>query len=161
LAATKKVTAARTAGVKLGLAPDGSFIVGHVVKTQDEGQKVRTLIKGTAEIDGKDVMISLPQDPGQAGKVQAQDYVALLAGYIVKAEPETGDKATRAEPFSSQCEGGNVYLVQGEWNEDYLDELCLFPGGSFKDQVDASSGAFGRLLKPRPQQALFGTYGTR
>jgi predicted phage terminase large subunit-like protein len=161
LAATKKVTAARTAGVKLGLAPDGSFVVGHVVKTQDEGQKVRTLIKGTAEIDGKDVMISLPQDPGQAGKVQAQDYVALLAGYIVKAEPETGDKATRAEPFSSQCEGGNVYLVQGEWNEDYLDELCLFPGGSFKDQVDASSGAFGRLLKPRPQQALFGTYGTR
>lgn len=160
LAATKKLTAARTAGVKLGKAPDGSFIVGHVVKTQDEGQKVRTLIKGTAEVDGKDVMISLPQDPGQAGKVQAQDFVSMLAGYVVKAEPETGDKVTRAEPFSSQCEAGNVYLVQGDWNEDYLDELCLFPGGSFKDQVDASSGAFGRLLKPRAAAPLFGTYGS-
>ncbi len=31
LASTKSVTAARTAGVKLGKAPDGSFIVGHVV----------------------------------------------------------------------------------------------------------------------------------
>lgn len=146
LAATKKVTAARTAGVKLGRALDGSFWVGHVVKTQDEGNAVRMLIKGTAEVDGKSVAISLPQDPGQAGKVQATDMVSMLAGWNVHAEPETGDKATRAEPFSVQCEAGNVYLVEGEWNSDYLDELCLFPGGSFKDQVDASSGAFGQLL---------------
>lgn len=158
LAATKKLTAARTAGVKVGKTPDGRFVVGHVATTQDEGAKVRALIKGTAEIDGKDVEISLPQDPGQAGKVQAQDMVAMLAGYKVKAEPETGDKVTRAEPFSSQCEVGNVYLVRGEWNEAYLDELCLFPGGSFKDQVDASAGAFGRLLKPKAQPAIFGTY---
>ena len=158
LAATKKLTAARTAGVKLGRMPDGRFVVGHVAITQDEGAKVRSLIKGTAEIDGKDVEISLPQDPGQAGKVQAQDMVAMLAGYKVKAVPETGDKVTRAEPFSSQCEAGNVYLVRGEWNESYLDELCLFPGGSFKDQVDASSGAFGRLLKPKSMPAIVGTY---
>lgn len=146
LAATKKETAARTAGVKLGRAPDGRFFVGHVVKTQDEGNEVRKLIKTTAEVDGKDVEISLPQDPGQAGKVQARDMVAMLAGWKARAEPETGDKTTRAEPFSVQCEAGNVYLIAADWNESYLDELCLFPGGSFKDQVDASSGAFGRLV---------------
>lgn len=146
LAATKSTTAARTAGVKLGRTPDGRYIVGHVVKTQDEGNAVRKLIKATAETDGRSVEISLPQDPGQAGKVQKSDMVAMLAGWTVRAEPETGDKYTRAEPFSVQCEAGNVYLLQGEWNDDYLDELCLFPGGSFKDQVDASSGAFGRLV---------------
>lgn len=146
LAATKSVAAARTAGVKLGKAPDGSYWVGHAVKTQDEGNEVRKLIKSTAETDGKGVEISLPQDPGQAGKVQAKDMIAMLAGWVVRAEPETGDKVTRAEPFSVQCEAGNVYLIEGEWNADYLDELCLFPGGSFKDQVDASSGAFGRLV---------------
>jgi predicted phage terminase large subunit-like protein len=146
LAATKSATAARTAGVKLGRTPDGRYVVGHVVKTQDEGNAVRKLIKATAETDGRGVEISLPQDPGQAGKVQKSDMVAMLAGWTVRAEPETGDKYTRAEPFSVQCEAGNVYLVQGEWNADYLDELCLFPGGSFKDQVDASSGAFGRLV---------------
>lgn len=146
LAATKDIGAARTAGVKLGRAPDGSYWVGHAVKTQDEGNEVRKLIKATAETDGKAVEISLPQDPGQAGKVQAKDMIAMLAGWVVRAEPETGDKVTRAEPFSVQCEAGNVYLVEGEWNSDYLDELCLFPGGSFKDQVDASSGAFGRLV---------------
>lgn len=157
LAATAKVTAARTAGVKLGRAPDGRFIVGHVSKAQAEGNAVRTMIKAQAEVDGRDVEISLPQDPGQAGKVQARDFVGMLAGFVVRAEPETGDKVTRAEPFSAQCEAGNVYLVRAPWNDDYLDELCLFPGGSFKDQVDASSGAFGRLLRPRAPVAQTGT----
>jgi predicted phage terminase large subunit-like protein len=159
LAATRKATAARTAGVKLGKAPDGSFVVGHVVKTQDEGNKIRQLIKATAEVDGREVMVSLPKDPGQAGKVQSQDMIAMLAGWNVRADAETGDKVTRAEPFAAQCEAGNVSLVQGEWINDYLDELCMFPGGAFADQVDASSGAFGRLVQSKSRAAQFGTYG--
>lgn len=155
LAATKSIGAARTAGVRLGKAPDGSYWVGHVVKTQEEGNAVRRLIKATAETDGREVEISLPQDPGQAGKVQAQDMVAMLAGWVARAEPETGDKFTRAEPFSVQCEAGNVFLVEGDWNSDYIDELCSFPNIKFKDQVDATSGAFGRLvLAERPGQAV-------
>ncbi|MFN7026324.1 MAG: phage terminase large subunit [Pseudorhizobium sp.] len=81
----------------------------------------------------------------------------MLAGWTVKADPETGDKVTRAEPFSSQCEAGNVFLVQGTWNEAYLDEFCLFPGGAFKDQVDATSGAFGRLVGNRRSQTTTST----
>lgn len=161
LAASTRKTSARTAGVKMGRTPDGKFIVGHVIKTQAEGAQVRSLIKATAEIDGHEVGISLPQDPGQAGKVQKADFITQLAGWNVRADPETGDKFTRAEPFSAQCEGGNVYLVEGDWNSDYLDELCLFPGGTWKDQVDASSGAFGRLVKPAAPTALFGTYASR
>ncbi len=158
LAATAKKTAARTAGVKIGRMPDGRFVVGHVVKTQEEGNAVRKLIKATAETDGKACQISLPQDPGQAGKVQAADMIAMLAGFTARAEPETGDKSTRAEPFAVQCEAGNVSLMAGEWNESYLDELCLFPGGHFKDQVDASSGAFARLAEPQVPRAATGTY---
>jgi predicted phage terminase large subunit-like protein len=158
LASTAKANAARTAGVKLGRAPDGRLIVGHVVTVQAEGNEVRKLIRGTAESDGHSVLISLPQDPGQAGKVQARDLVALLQGFTARAEPETGDKVTRAEPFSAQCEAGNVYLVRGSWNDAYLDELCLFPGGTFKDQVDASSGAFGQLMRRGSSAPLFGSY---
>lgn len=159
LAATAKKTAARTAGVKIGRMPDGRFVVAHVVKTQEEGNSVRKLIKATAETDGRECQISLPQDPGQAGKVQAADMIAMLAGFTARAEPETGDKTTRAEPFAAQCEAGNVSLVEGEWNEAYLDELANFPAGHFKDQVDASSGAFARLVRGRSPQPVFGTYG--
>ncbi|OWV62572.1 terminase [Rhizobium sp. N122] len=146
LAASTRSNSPRTAGVKMGRQPDGTFVVGHSAKERADGHAVRLLISTTAEIDGKAVYISLPQDPGQAGKVQAQDYVKMLAGFTVKAEPESGDKIIRAEPYAAQCEAGNVFLLRGEWNADYLDELCSFPGADLKDQVDASSGAFGRLL---------------
>lgn len=154
LAASKTSKSARTAGVKLGRTLDGRYIVGHVVKTQEEGPEVRKLIKTTAEVDGYDCEISLPQDPGQAGKVQKGDMIAMLAGYRAHAEPETGSKETRAEPFAVQAEAGNVYLLEGEWNEPYLDELCLFPAGNFKDQVDASSGAFARLCVQTTNEAM-------
>src|ERR1700716_2498019 len=151
LAASKKrgsgIGQAATAGVKLGQAPDGAFYVGHVLRLQDEGHQVRKAIRSTAAADGVQVEVSLPQDPGQAGKVQASDLVAMLAGYVVHAEPETGDKVTRAEPIAAQAAAGNVRLVKGDWNEAFLDELGNFPSGSHKDQVDALSGAFGRLLK--------------
>jgi phage terminase large subunit-like protein len=33
-------------------------------------------------------------------------------------------------------------MVVGEWNRAYLNELQFFPYSTYKDQVDASSGAF-------------------
>ena len=160
LAATARKTAARTAGVKLGRTPSGGYVVGHVVTTQSEGNAVRELIQMQAVLDGRNIEISLPQDPGQAGKVQARDFVAMLAGWNVHAEPETGDKMTRAAPFAAQCEAGNVQIVAGGWNDLFFDELCNFPSGAFKDQVDASSGAFGRLTQPEAPVGM-SSYFTR
>jgi predicted phage terminase large subunit-like protein len=138
---------ARTAGVKLGRTPDGRFVVGHALAATKEGAEVRRIVKATAEMDTVDVEIGISQDPGQAGKEQVQSYIAMLAGFNARRHIESGDKATRAEPFSAQCEIGNVYLIEGAWNQEYIDELCMFgPGAARKDMVDASSGAFGRLV---------------
>lgn len=134
-----------SAGVKLGLAPDKSWWVADSRVVREEGHEVRKIIKSIAQTDTASVVISIPQDPGQAGKVQARDFKVALAGYVVHTAPESGEKADRAEPFSIQCEAGNVYLVEGAWNGPYLDELCEFPNGKHDDQVDASSGAFGDL----------------
>jgi hypothetical protein len=71
--------------------------------------------------------------------------IQRLAGFNVRKEKPTGDKRTRAQPFAAQAEAGNVRIVAGEWNRDYLDELTLFPEGANDDQVDASSGAFNKL----------------
>lgn len=137
-----------TAGVKMGFSPSTKrYYVGHVIRVQEEGHDVRRTIKATAEADTAAVRISLPKDPGQAGKSQSQDFVAGLGGFNAFASAESGDKFTRAEPFAAQCQAGNVYLVAGEWVTAYLDELCLFPSSAAKDQVDASSGAFARLVR--------------
>ena len=135
-----------TAGVKMGYSPSlKKYFVIHVIRLQAEGHEVRQTLFQTAEIDGKTVKISIGHDPGQAGKFQTQDYINHLAGYSAYGLIESGEKFARAEPFSAQCEAGNVYLVKGDWNMPYLDELCVFPSAAAKDQVDASSGAFSRL----------------
>ncbi len=149
LAASTTQRAAYTSGVKIGKKPDGSYIVGHAVRDRLSPGGVERLMKNTASQDSVECSISLPQDPGQAGKAQAKHLVKALAGYTAKATPETGDKVTRAEPLSAQAEAGNVTILKGEWNEAYLDELCNFPNGAFMDQVDASSRAFNELALPR------------
>lgn len=147
LAGTAKKSADATAGVKMGRAPDGRYFIANVRNERIEGLAVRRLMMQCAELDGKTCVIDFPEDPGQAGKDQRREIASMLAGYIVHSTPETGDKTQRASPFASQCENGNVYLVQGEWVEPYLDQVCNFPGGAHDDMVDASSRAFARLLK--------------
>ena len=66
------------------------------------------------------------------------------------SSPESGSKVTRAEPFASQCNVGNVTLTEGAWNRDYIEELRNFPNGVYDDQVDASSRAFMELLEAPP-----------
>jgi predicted phage terminase large subunit-like protein len=101
------------------------------------------------------VRISLPQDPGQAGKAQVLYLTKHLIGYVVESTPETGDKATRAMPLVSQANVGNVSLVRAPWNRAYLEELRDFPGGTKDDQVDASSRAFNTLTAaPAPARRM-------
>lgn len=138
---------ARTAGVKIGKLPDGRFIVAHMIAEAAGPFEVRSLLKRTAGVDGEDCRIAIPQDPGSAGKVQSRDLIAALAGYVVSAKPVTGDKATRAEPFAAQVEAGNVLILVGPWNEEYLDEISTFPNGKRKDIGDASAEAFNALAR--------------
>lgn len=150
LAATDSPEAAQTCGVKIGKSKDGRFFIAHVIRERLGPNDVRKLILNTAISDTRKVKISIPQDPGQAGKAQALDFVQRLAGFRVKTSPETGDKITRAEPFAAQIEAGNVYIVGGPWVDGFLDEVCLFPNGKFKDAVDACSRAFGELTSEKP-----------
>ena len=159
LAATKGA-GAYTAGVLMGRSrSEGTFWVVDVKRDQLSSGEVRSLIKQTTDMDyrhyggNKNYDIWLPQDPGQAGKAQVEDYILALAGFNVHAVPETGDKETRIEPFAAQAEAGNVHLLEGDWNEAYLAELEKFPQSKYKDQADATSGAFSQLIL-HPKQSI-------
>lgn len=148
LAATKQVGTRDpdwTVGVKMARYPDGHYCILDVARLRGDPQEVEASIRNTAAQDGRAVQIVLPQDPGQAGKSQADYFIRMLAGYRVRTERETGDKATRAAPFSSQANAGNVSLLRAPWNRVFLEELGQFPAGSHDDQVDAASGAFSAL----------------
>lgn len=135
-----------TAGVKIYDGGDGYFYVADVERGQWDTATVRQTVKLTADLDGKLCRIYLPQDGGQAGKDQAKSYVQMLAGYSVTVKSISGDKVTRAEPFSAQVNMGNVRLLKGDWNKAFIDELKLFPNGKNDDQVDAVADAFNHLF---------------
>ena len=162
LAATKDMgtaSAAYTAGVKLGRMPDGNFLVGDAQRERLPPEGMEKLIVTTAQRDTPVCKIGLPQDPGQAGKFQVAYMAKVLAGFSVLATPESGDKQTRAGPFASQVNVGNVKILAGPWNKAYLEELRSFPVGLTADQVDASSRAFSMIYQSGA--ALWAALGRR
>jgi len=139
---------AYTSGVLMGKRKNGQYIIADVVNIRQTANDVRQTIKLTAQMDKaryKRVRIRLPQDPGQAGKDQAQSYIKFLSGFDVAAVPETGSKEVRAEPMAAQWQAGNFGVLIGNWNENYFSQLESFPASKYKDMVDASSMAFAEL----------------
>ena len=136
-----------TCGVKMGVTPDGRFVVTHVELARKRSDGVRQLVLRTAGHDTEEVTIRLPQDPAQAGVDQKDSYAKLLAGFTVVFERETGSKETRADPFAAQWQAGNVDVVIGDWNADFFAQLEGFPSKKVKDDaVDGVTGAFRQLL---------------
>lgn len=143
-----------TAGVLMGRQSNGRYIIADVVHMRKRSDDVRKAVKRTAENDAQNygrgkVKIWIPQDPGQAGVQQVEDYAKHLSGYSVRAIRETGDKVTRADPFAAQWQANNVDVLRGVWNDTFFGELEAFPSTAHDDQVDAASGAFHALVKSK------------
>ena len=147
-----------TAGCKIGRIPDGRFIVADHRRLRGSPQEVERELQFTAESDGREVRVSLPQDPGQAGKAQAQALTRLLEGFSVRTAPVTGDKITRFGPFSAQAEAGNVLVLRGPWNDDWFTQLEGFPDSAHDDDADATAEAFNALTGPGDGTAIIEFY---
>jgi predicted phage terminase large subunit-like protein len=144
-AVSKNKRAAYTVGVLMGRDEYDIYWILDVIRKRLKTGERETLKKKTAQLDGKEIIIGIEQEPGSAGVDQAVNTVKNLAGYRVKVVKPTGDKVVRADAFSVQVNFGNVRMVPAEWNSIYTNELDFFPESTYKDQVDASSGAFNLL----------------
>lgn len=131
-----------TVGAKIGRSSDGQYFVSHIVRGQWGPLEVKNILNATAMMDGKKCRIRMEQEGGSSGKMIVADYVRMLAGYDVKGIRSTGEKMLRWNPFAAQAEAGNVIIVNGPWNLEFLDELCAVPNATHDDQADAAAGAF-------------------
>lgn len=135
-----------TSGTLIGRRRDGSFIVADVINELVKAGDVEKLIKTTAISDrakyGMVHCIRIPQDPGASGKIVANSYAKMLAGFNVKVVSVSGSKELRATPFAAQWQNGNIYVLIASWNDMYFSQLESFPASSHDDMVDSSSDAF-------------------
>lgn len=139
-----------TRGVKIGESQNGEVIVETATGGQWGPDSVDKNMLRTADMDGRGTVQREEKEGGSSGKAVILSRAKLLKGYDYAGVTISGSKVVRAKPFRAQCQAGNVYLVRGFWNEEYITELCNFPTGKNDDYVDASSCAFNAvLLEPR------------
>lgn len=134
-----------TSGCKIGMDSYGRTYIFNITKDRMEPFDVEQLIKVTAMIDGKKVSIGIEQDPGSAGKMEADYYIRQLTGYPVEAYPKNKNKLAYWKPLAAQAKAGNVYLVNGPWVELFLSEAEGVTDGTqsgHDDQVDSAAGGF-------------------
>lgn len=138
-----------SAAVRISISNDGQIYIEHVVRGQWRTADRRQVMLQTAQIDHQtmgEVITYIEQEPGSSGLDSVNDEIRLLMGFAVYADRPTGDKDTRMRPLSGQAQIGNVHLVAGSWNEDFIAEMCALPKGHYRDQADGASGAFNRLI---------------
>jgi predicted phage terminase large subunit-like protein len=142
-----------TVGLKLGMTDEHQLVVLDVVRLQGSPAQVEARIQETARLDGPNVVVALPQDPGQAGAAQIAMLSRGLAGYKIASSPERDAKLVRAMPAATQMDAGNLMMVAAPWNDAFLAELKAFPHGGKDDQVDALSRAVNFLAGCNAQSA--------
>jgi predicted phage terminase large subunit-like protein len=140
---------AYTVGCKMLRLKNDKYIIMDVKRGQWATEQREDIIRQTAQADGNSVAIYMEQEPGSGGKDSIDSSIRNLAGYSVYADRPTGDKVFRADPYSVQVNNGNVMLLRADWNHEFIEEHRNFPFSTYKDQVDASSGAFNKLARKR------------
>lgn len=139
-----------TAGAKVGRTKDGRWIILDMRHARLSPAANELLVQSTAAEDGHNVRIGMEEEGGASGKSLVDHYRrTILMGYNFSGHRPTGDKVVRAMPWAAAAEAGNVMILQGTWNKDFLDEVESFgPDCPHDDQVDAVSGAVS-CLAPR------------
>ena len=151
-ASTASRSGDQTVGVLMAYF-EGVFYIEDVVCGRWESAERDKIIKRTSEADyalysafGVRYQTWREQEPGSSGLDTARAFVAMLQGIPAHFETSTGSKELRADPLVAQAGAGNVRIKRAAWNAHYLDELTGFPNASNDDQVDASSGAYNKLV---------------
>jgi len=139
-----------TVGVRMSRLKNGKWLVEDVKRGRWASHERERIIRQTAEADGRQVDIWIEQEPGSGGKESAEGTIRNLPGFVVRAHKPTGaegDKVRRADAYSVQVNNGEFLIMNNAiWNREFIEEHRFFPFSTYKDQVDASSGAFNKLI---------------
>lgn len=137
-----------TVGLLMAKDEHNNCYILDVKRMRGSSLENRKYIKQTAQLDGYSVDILYEEEGGSSGKDSSDSYSRLLAGYNFHTIRPSTDKALRADPFAAAAEAENVYVIDGPWVEEYLDEVEVFPDPAVHDdQVDTSSAGYKFLFE--------------
>lgn len=136
LAVSKTNLSDYSAGAKGCMDVDGNFYLMHMDRARRlwPDQKATLFSYISRESIGKRVGI----EAVGAWETAASEVREHFKGnVIVQSYTPTSDKLVRALPWLAKIDGGKFFIIEGTWNQDFLDELEQFPNGDHDDQIDA------------------------
>lgn len=141
-----------------GNYPDVRAYLIDVRRGQWGTEKVYAQIEEVAEEDGPAVTLTLPEDPGQAGKAQRAQLETKFARFRARLKfiRRTGDKATYAQGLQECMNKGNLYVVRAPWNREVVEVWRKFRADGahvFDDDVDAPADAYNELTETARMKA--------
>lgn len=152
----KRLVADIRNGAQMDLPTPPFWYVLDVKRDQTNPGGVEDMLRMTAHMDGRNVPISIEQERGATGKLLIESYrLNILDGFKVHRLWTSGDKESRAAIVAGQAAKGRYFMVEGDWNGAFLDEVSLFGMKDVHDdQVDGLSGAHIQIEKQLAMQGL-------
>ena len=141
-----------TAGALVAVS-EGKLFIADIRRGQWTAPTRDKMILQTVEDDPRGTRVKIETVAGY--KDTAENLKARLNGraVLISFRPD-GDKISRAAIVEPYFEFGNVVLVRGSWNADFLSEAASFPRGKHDDQIDAVVGGAEEGIKIRKRFKL-------
>lgn len=108
----------------------------HAMKVYKEMPDLLRFLPEYIAAQGGNGESKLHVEPKANGKSVVQMLKAISFLNVKETEPPTDSKETRLKVVSPRIECGRVVLVEGTWNDDFLDEVCGFPALEHDEFVD-------------------------
>lgn len=99
-------------------------------------------IKAVAEKDGMGVTIVVEASIDSRDALYTMQTIFRGRRVVKSIHTKGGDKVSRMSYVEPIFEAGNVHILRGEWNLDWLNEVKEFPNGKHDDQVDNMSAGY-------------------
>lgn len=115
--------------------------VKDVSRIRESAGERDKFINNVTELDGESVTIAVENSVDSKDAVNHLQDI-LRGKRVVKALNINGDKVARASYVEPIFEAGNVHILKGSWNNEWVRELRDFPNGKHDDQVDNLSAGY-------------------
>ena len=142
-----------TAGARVTFDPQRRLYLIEDITRFRHSPGTRELSIGSVARADRLPALWIEKEPGNAGKAQLHYLGREMDQYgvTVKGDPVSGPKAVRWELLSGPAEQGRVFMLEGAWNDVFLDEAeeahpDPLLSGPHDDQLDAVAGAI-RVLR--------------
>lgn len=134
-------------GFQIGAKWGGNYIIWSSIDKYLEMPELLKFLPNHITSSGVDVKLSLVE-PKASGKslVQLIRQQTKLNITEIKTNFVNSSKIDNARTCSPFIEGGRVLLVEGFWNDNFLQQVAVFPNGKHDEHIDLTCYGIERNL---------------